>query len=407
MAGQVYGKIECKSANIGSGTIYAHQNAQEVFKGLYDFLTYLETQNVVTLRARFAGQGASSAAATDYWDGAAPFTVGAWFLFEWRTSTTTPANPSYAGTRVHPMYILVQLVSQSATMTGNAAPALFNSVSTYQDGAVAIQMAVGVGGSMMPWAGTLGTYGTPASFGSQAKGNPVWQVPPGGQGLYVFPRSNNAGGSHATIKQNLNVFMDCVYSSSVITRYSFIADHDGLFVIGDQGNDQLNRFLYQGVYKLRSNLVATQDPYIQIGGQSYVLNAGNNFGDLIGSAVLNGGIAFNTYGTYDVRIGIVSMLQEVLGYNTNSMQPNKLFATPTFDEMPVLVGVKEYYEGYAGAIDFFRIVQNTTNNDRNTAGTRHFIGQPAVAQYKLSIPWNSAVVPLSGTTRTGTTGAFP
>jgi len=409
MAGQVYGKIECVS-NTGNNKY----NTYEVFKGLYDFLMYLETQGVVTLRARYAGIGAASAASVAYWDQANPFTHNAWALFEWRTGSTTPSNPSYAGTRNEPFYILIQFAtspdgwfSQSGTP---AAPSLIlgvNGPDGGQSGAVALSMAVGIGGDQMPWNGTLGTYGDSGSFGNQAKGNPVWKVPTGGTGLYVFPRSNNSGGSHNTSKQNMNYVFFNQWTPNIPVRYHFIADHDGLLILNDDANDVNYHYLYSGVYKLRDGLT-DQDPYLMMGGRTVIApDSGTYFGDTLGTNGTNGGIAFKRDGVCDVRLVGTSLLQEVLGWSTNYTQPNRLFASSTYDEMPYLIQPYEYYAGFAGSIEFFRIVQNVANLERNTAGNKLIIGTPTVSALKFIVPWNSAVVPLSGTTRVGTTGAFP
>jgi hypothetical protein len=405
MAGQVYGKIECVSSNTGS-----KYNTYEMFKGLYDFLVYLETQGVVTLRARYAGVGASVSTNVGYWDEAYPFNHNAWALFEWRTGSTTPDNPSYAGTRTEPFYIFIQFATRPdggfSQSVEPSAPALICGATTTDSGnsgAVGIQMAVGKGGDQIPWNGTLGTYGSPSSFGSQSKAWPVWKIPTGGDGLYVFPRSNNSGGAHNTDKQNLNYLLT-TSSTPFLTRYHFIADHDGLLVLSDDTNDVNYHYLYTGVYQLRDGLT-TADPYLMMGGKTIAApGAGFTFGDAAGTAVDNGGIAFNTYGTNLVQQMKVSLLQEVLGLSSNLTQPNQLFASSTYDEMPYLIQPWETYAGFAGSLEFFRVVQNVANLERNTAGSKLIIGTPAVSALKFIVPWNSTVVPLSGNTREGTTG---
>jgi len=409
MAGQAYGKIECVSANPGTAFV----NAQEFFKGLYDFLVYLETLGIVTLRARYAGTGASSAAAIDYWNQAAPFTANAWYLFEWRTGSTSPSNPSYAGSRSEPFYILVQWATDASdwAQTGPASPsASFGQLTiTNSEAWVSIQMGVGIGGDNNPWNGTLGTYGDSGSFGSQAKGAPVWKVPSGGQGLYVFPRCNNSGGSFVTNKQNLAATF-IGPSSGVQARYHFLADHDGLMLLFDDSNDANYHFLYTGVHSLRSGLAGIQDPYLMIGGRTVSLpTSPATWGDLTGASGDQGGIANRTsLGTdfYDVRNIQVSNLNEALGWSTNLTQPNRLFATPTYDEMPYLVQPYETVAGFAGSIEFFKVIQNSANLERNAAGTKLVIGSPTVSAYKAVIPWNSSVAPLSGVNRLGTTGAL-
>ncbi len=407
MAGQAYGKLECYSALTGLCTTVTWVHAQEFFKGLYDFLVYLEAQGVCTLRARYAGDGAVDATATDYWDEAKPFTNGAWYLYEWRTASTTPANPSYAGTRTEPFYILVQYFACNVNppTTGSGAPCAVkgNSSATSITGRVGIQMGVGVGGSLDPWNGTLGTYGNPASFGNQAKGNPVWTNPSGGSGLYVFPRSNSDGGSYKTAKENMLALYGYFDSAThPQLRYSFIADHDGLIVLTDDGADANYNIFYTGGYIKRSG--SLQAPYLQFGGVTAGAPvSGTTYGDGAGTANLDGGIAFNSTGPTQVRVLKTSLLDEIF---TGNMQPNKMFATPTYDEQQYLIGVAEYYDGYAGKLETVRAVQNVANLETNTAGTRLFVGVPALANYKASVPWNPSVLPGSGLVRAGTTGTI-
>jgi hypothetical protein len=404
MSGQAYAKVECFSWYTGTNV---YQNAQEFFKGLYDFLVYLETQGVVTLRARYAGVGATSAAAVGYWDEPDPFTSNAWYLFEWRTDSTTPANSSYTGVRNEPFYILVQWVQYNNTWSaGNSNPGLCQGVpnNNQNENWVAIQMGVGIGGDKMPWNGTLGTYGTPSSFGSQAKGNPVWDVPTGGDGLYVFPRSNNSGGAHNTAKQNMNLVYTTAYNSTP-ARYHFLADHDGLLFLVDDANNVNYHFCYTGSYKRRDNLTS-QDPYVMMGGLTVAMvGSATYFGGIAGTSNDNGGIAFSTYGNYEVRNLKTSYLDEFMGYNGNQMQPNRLFSVPTYDDMPCLIGVAEYYDGCAGEIDFFRVIQNSANLEFNLDKSKIIIGTPTVTNYKLLVPWISSVNPLSGAYRNGVTGA--
>jgi len=407
MAGQVFGKLDCYSWYTGTNV---YQNAQEFFKGLYDFLMYLESQGVVTLRARFAGLSAS-ADSIGYWDETNPFTSNAWYLFEWRTGTTTPANSSYAGIRNEPFYILAQYVKYNDTWGAapGSGPALANGSANNgsNDHWVAIQMGVGIGGDKNPWNGTLGTYGDPNSFGNQAKGNPVWKVPTGGLGLYVFPRSNSEpGGAHLTSKQSLNLVFNTGPTAS-LTRYSFLADHDGLLILHDNSFDVNYHFTYTGVYVRRENLPVLTDPYIMIGGLTVSFPAaGTVFGGITGTSTDSGGIAFNTYGQYEVRNVKISMLSEVLGLSGNQCSPNRLFSfyPSTYDALPCLVCASEYYDGYAGSIEFFQVVQNISNLSFNSDGTKLVIGTPTVTNYKMLIPWIVGLNPLSFPNRLGVTG---
>lgn len=403
MAGQLYGKVECYS-NPG-GADPEMRISQEIFKGLYDFLMYLETEGVVALRARYNGDTATG---TDYHDGVNPFRTNAWYLFEWLTDTTTPTNPTYAGSRAEPFYIFVQFArgdQGTFAVSGSGSPVMWkNSNISGASAAIGMQMAVGVGGTKNPWNGTQGTYGSPGSFGTQTKGTPVWTAPPsGGTGLYVFPKANSTG-THSTNRQALLPIYDANLANDTPNRYHFMADHDGLLILIDQGNTNQYTVAYSGVYTPKAGFT-TSPPYVQFVNSSGTLSAGPSvYGDSNGSSATNGGIAFDgAAGTPQVRSVMFSRLDEIL---STTLQPNRWFGSPAYDEIPPVIGVQDLYGGPAGAITFFREVKNVINLERNTAGNKLIVGSATVADPKVIVPWNSAVTPLSGVTRAGTQGTI-
>jgi hypothetical protein len=89
--------------------------------------------------------------------------------------------------------------------------------------------------------------------------------------------------------------------------------------------------------------------------------------------------------------------------NTNA-QPNRAFATPMFNEFPLLVGINES-PNQIGAVgqtfDFYREAFNVATHDTNGGKTRAAFGTTTLAAIKLTIPWHSGTVPGSGITRTG------
>lgn len=398
MAGTVHGKIECFSSPV-TGTPYV-EACQEAFKNLYDFMVYLETQNYVTIRARYDGVGAT-APATDYWDGVAPFRAGAFFLVEWRTASTTPANPSYVGTRTYPFYMLFQFFSQATTQTPPQGPLFIRGANSSTNTAgVTSALAVGYGGDLNPWNGTLGTFGNPASFGTQAKAAPVWRVPAsGGTEVHVLPRSNNAVGpavgvgigAHATDKQNTS---EIVYIGNTPTaiRYHYLADQDGFLSLVDYANNHLYNMSYSGVYIPRPSLPITTN-LVQFQG---VLPYTGIYGAVAGTGLTNGGILTSS-GVQGVTLYRHDELYSV------AFQPNRMFSTPTYDELVPTIGSNESNRGaYMGYIDLFREVFNTGNGDTNTGGTRAVFGGSAVAAtVKTIVPWNAGTVPFSGLTRAG------
>jgi hypothetical protein len=88
-----------------------------------------------------------------------------------------------------------------------------------------------------------------------------------------------------------------------------------------------------------------------------------------------------------------------------SAQPNRAFATPIFDEFPILVGINET-PNQVGAVGqfttFYREAFNVASQDTNANGTRAAFGNVTIATVKLTIPWFSGTVPGSGVTRAGT-----
>lgn len=409
MAGALYGYVDCY-ANTGN----VNNNAQEIFKNIYDFFVFLETQNVVTIRARYNGD---SGTGVDFWDGGNPFRTHAFFLVEWRTGATSPANGSYAGTRNEPFYLLVQFYRADQvspfTGAGGGLPGLFFGSSAgglSSTAGVGFQMAVGVGGDLNPWNGTL-------VLGGAAKGTPVWKNPTGGTGRFVFPRSNTsnvvsgtgATPTHGTNQQNL-----CPgwYRSSggTPTRYHMFADHDG-FSFHPDGAAGANLYgsFYSGVYLPRAG-ITNNYPYVMLqeNGVSSQIPMGTSslYGDYLGSnSNIQGGLAFPPYGP-EVRGMNLARIDE---FATGSLiQPNKLFSPSTHDEMPITLGVADYFGGLAGSLLWLREVQNVTNLETSSDQRRIVLGSNAtVTNQKLTTPWNNTVTHGANTTRLGTMAALP
>jgi len=408
MSGPFYGKVECRS---NTGTQYT--NAQEVFKAVYDFFTFLESQNVVTIITRWNGDGAGTG--TDYHDGGAPFKTHAFFVVEWRTASTSPANGSYAGPRTQPFYTLVQFArsDQGAAYNSgtNGLPAsIFGVIQgtglSSGSGVVGIQMAVGVGGDFNPWNGTI-------NLGAAAKGDPVWKNPAsGGTGRFVFPRSNQplavvgtgaSTPSHVTSQQNQVQLFYRAFDGTAV-RYHMVADYDGFSFHWDY-NNSLYAFNYHGIYTPRAGLTPTY-PYVMLQGQGALgMGTGNIYGDYAGTnSTIQGGIAVETYGT-DVRGIILGRIDEVL---STTAQPNRWFSPATYDEMPILMGPYDYHGGLAGSLPWIREVANIANLDTSSDARKIVLGNTAtVSTPKIIVPWNNTVTHGSGVTREGTTGAFP
>ena len=382
MAGQIRGKIEC-FLNEANG----NNNAQALFKALYDFFT---THPKATLVARQAGSG-RAAGDTGYYDSATPFGDNAWFVVKLaRTDTDVPAGP-----RVFDYYVLFQYASNGAGF--NAAPGnpglFLGSTSTFSTGTVGIAVAVGVGGDGNPW------NGAGATMGANTKGAPVWKVPTGGTQVHVLPRSNNAGGSQSTNRENTAVIMSQSFGSSPKARAHIVADDDSFLVAVDNDDDNTYQATFVGVLTPRLGL-ALPHPFVMISDSGILPWAVNStYGDPAGNSGQQGGGIHR-----DNAIGVRQLFLERLNIlvNTSALQPNRLFATPEFDEFPIACAVNETpHHGFLGQVEFVREVGNIATHDASSDKKRCVIGTSTVPSVKLSIPWDCATTQKSGITRQG------
>lgn len=391
MAGTVRGRIECLS-NTGN----QYLNGQELFTNIYQFLkTQLEPAGVVTEIARNNG---ASGTGTDFHNQANPFGNNAWYVFRWNSSTQ--GNPT--ASRTWPWYMLVQWfrADQAGFGTSPGNPGLIDAAVNLggSSSGVAIACAIGIGGDENPWNGTT-------ALGSATKGSSVWKVPTGGTSVMVWPRSNNAGdmastnGTHMTNKENTQAIWG-KNGNGVQLRYHILADSDSFIWIGDDDNDGFYNGMYNGVYIPRSGISATH-PFIQISANpvsSYAANV--QIGALTGIGGVTLG-AISAVGSRGCRQMIMGRYDE---FFTTTTQPNQAFNPAQYDEFPLSFGYYEFasHFGYLGQVEFLRETFNIANLSTNSDSSRAFLGNPSNNTIKWSVPWSAAVVPGSGTTRTGT-----
>jgi hypothetical protein len=381
MGGQVRGKIEML-LNEGNG----HNNAQALFKGLYDFFV---AHPKATLVARQAGAG-RAAGDTGYYDSGTPFGNNAFFVVKMaKTSTDAPAGP-----RAFDYYVLIQWADGSTQLgaaPGN--PGLANgSASSLSAGKVGIAVAIGVGGDEDPW------NGAGASLGAHTKGTPVWKVPSGGSHVHVLPRSDNAGGAHATNRENLSLlFSQYAFTANTKVRAHVVADDDSFVVFLDNDDDNTYGVTYAGVFNVRQGLVLPIPFLMLSSGVPLAMNTA--YGETAGSSGFQGGAIHR-----DSSIGARQLVLERLNVlvNTTVNQPNRLFATPEFDEFPIACALSETpHAGFLGQIDFMRELGNIATHDTSSDKMRVVIGDNNVGTVKVSIPWDGATTPKSGITRQG------
>lgn len=381
MAGQIRGKIEML-LNEGNG----HNNAQALFKGLYDFFV---AHPKVTVIARQAGSG-RAAGDVGYYDSATPFGNNAWFVVKMaKTSADVPAGP-----RAFDYYVFVQWADGSTSLnTAPGNPGQGNgSTSSFSAGKVGIAVAIGVGGDENAW------NGAGATIGANTKGSPVWKVPTGGSNVHVLPRSNNAGGSHATNRENLSLlFSQYAFTANTKARAHVVADDDSFIIFVDNDDDNTYGVTYAGVFSVRQGLVLPIPFLMLSSGIPLAMNTG--YGETSGTSSFQGGAIHR-----DSNIGVRQLVLERLNVfvNTTVNQPNRLFATPEFDEFPIASALSETpHAGFLGQVDFIRELGNIATHDSSADKKRVVIGDNNVGTVKLSIPWDGATTPKSGITRQG------
>jgi len=401
MGGTLRGKIDCYS-----NTLNQYNTAQCVFKGLYDFF---KSHPNMTEIARNGGSG-GSASSVDYYDETNPFKHLAWYVFRMNDATLEngSANPTgYSGPRTFPWYVHVVFYRADGGQNVNASPAapcLIEGATNPggSNGVIGIQFAIPVGTiagtSEVAWNGG-------GTLGANTKGTPVWKTtagsPSGFQGTFVFPRSSNLGGSHATSRENCSTVLNTGATSPV--RYHFLADDDDLILLTNVGDDASTWALtYFGLYTVRPGITINY-PMVQISSSLPITTVNNVYGPTTGVAP-GGGIPWNSVSTESVRGVITSRYDE---FFSAYAAPNKMFPSEQFDEwkIPVISYESPSFYGYAGEIDLIREVFGFSPHDANVGRTRAAFGANSPFGVKLTVPWNGSTVPRSNFTRAGIT--FP
>jgi hypothetical protein len=379
VGGQVRGKIEC-FLNEGSGS----NNAQAFFTSLYNFLVGHPNMSLIARNAG-AGQGAAN---IGYYDGSTPFGTNAWAIFKFL------ATAGGGGPRSFDYYLLIQHANGGAFGSSPGDPGLLLGGGGGGGGAVGIQAAIGVGGDGNPW------NGAGATLGGNTKGTPVWVSPSAGTLAHVLPRSNGSGGAHSTNRENCASLFAQTSSTSPKARAHFVADDDSLAIAVDVGDDNAYNLTYIGPFIVRSGLAL---PYplllVSTGDTGLPLQVGQSYGPVSGSTAQEGGAVHR-----DNNVGVRAIFMERLNniVNTTTIQPNRIFATPQFDEFPVPFYIDESpFEGYLGQVDFVREVGNIATHDTSSDKLRMVVGPATLGSVKMTIPWDGSTTPKSGITRQG------
>jgi hypothetical protein len=405
-----YAKLDCYSNNASFNV-----TVNETYKSFCDFMSHLTGSGVATLVSWNSGSGVLSGSfdSRTYWDGALPFGVGAHSL--WRFNATPERNFDW--------YLYTQVVSG----TGAIRQAFNTPISGYADSGdsmvgssnyrgILVQTAVCFSGSTSfnPWNGSIGDGNGNAS---QAAGNGArrWISGSNDRTLYVLPRSNNLGGTHATARDNALSFphVPTIGAAGQPSVTHFICDGDSLLVLRDEyyyGGAGVYGVGYFGPFELRNSLSSSGIAGTPFGflmhtsrdGEAVTFSTNTAFGDTAGSnATINGGVSVPVR---DLTSGSKGAILQVLGsFNSTTYQPNTLLNQ--YDELPIYVGISEApYFGMVGQMNtgLVRAVLNVQTQDTTADFKRAIFGGSTTLNFrKISTPWNGAVPPGTSTSRTG------
>lgn len=396
-----YAKLDCFHSTGNKEHI-----AGEAFKSFCDFMTYISGSNRATLITWNSGSGAPAGSfeSRTYWDGALPFGRGAHAVWRINSDSNRPWD----------WYLYAQVVSGSAVIANESfnvpivsyGSALLNASSDQRG--IALQAAVCFSGSnsFNPWNGTI-------SQGNSTAGNPRWASGSNARTMYVLPRSNDAGGSHATSRNNSVSLCDYGTSNTSI-RSHMIFDGDAFSVysnINDDPNDY--KKVYVGPFELRGSLSGSGICGGQLGfimyrdfGSSADLPAFNvEFGDALGtSTTRNGGVAAPIGSGVSGSRGGILQVGSGAPFNTTVHQPN--YFTGNYDEFPITVGASESPNfAFLGQMNYglARTVIGPATQDTNADLSRAILAgnNGTITDYMTSIPWSGSLGPGVSLARTG------
>jgi len=371
MAGTIERRIECF---LDDGT--ASNKAHEYFKAWFGLLERKVSSGAAT---RIALQYGSAATGTDHHDGGTPFGDNAFAVYRFAAS----------GARAVPFELLIQFTTSSNFGSSPGNPGQTRSGTGSALGSVGIAFAVGRTGPstfVSPWNGTTNNDGT------DTKGTPVWDVGVGS--VYVWPRSNNAGGGHAVNREDtVRIY---VPDSSDPARLHIAADEDGISWACDVDDTNDYNVGYFGLVKVRSG-TSHEIPLALLYKEALPYVPGISLGGTAGSAGDQGGAWLQDLsameGVYMDRWPHVFQITDI---------PNSGMATPAeFDEFAIPLGFGGPTGGFFGEIEFIRETHNVSTHDTGGSQDRVYLGNGTLGTAKISFSWDGATTPKSGASRDG------
>lgn len=383
MAGTIRGKVDCYLNETSAVNMH-----QSLYKNTYDFFMTLVAAGVCTRVSRHTGRTTGTTpqqvGATDFYDGANPFLENGWVTFRFPSS----------GGRAYDFYIHVQWNGTTAFGTAPGNPGLSYGSTTARS--LAFSAAIGVGGS--PWAGTTNfLIGDPPSA-NDSKGASIWADP--GGGLFPFPRSNAAGGTHATNRQNM-VGMTSG-GGSLNARQHLMADSDSFFTAVSFGDTGQYEWVYIGPYVPRTGIVPPY-PLTMIAYNGTTFPATNTLlGTLTGNNTTNEGGIVASNGS-QVRGMAIERMAGLVGIGRHAN-----IATGRYDEWPITLYMNENpFTGLMGQVMFIEECAGLVSHDANSSPLldRAVFGTNTVADPKIVAPWSATIgaPPRNNWTRAGLT----
>jgi hypothetical protein len=302
-------------------------------------------------------------------------------VFKWLTSS----NRSWE------WYLYIQGIPNVNPNLAPAVPARVQGATGARN-TLAWSTAISVSGSQSenPWGGTTG------SLGSDTKGNPVWVSSSNDYNLYVCPRSNSAGGSHATARDNLGfaTFLNAFSNNDLVYPF-IISDDDSLLFSssGRAGDEDYTSFTYLGTYEPFCSVLSQsiKTPFVTFchaAGITVRPFANTDFGDAqatldygakAGTGNTNGGIVGVT-GVRTVTMDFPSNKPNASGDFISTLQPNAAIESVSSSfgseystlPVPLFASTSDDQPGFLGFINtqIFKQAPTTPNYLINNNGTR-------------------------------------
>lgn len=398
----VHGSIDHRILGGGSG-FTGRMPINEAFTGLYNFLTSSYAQSVGIQQIAYnTGSGGTG---MGWWDSATPSGENAWACFKFASASI-------------PFYMLIQYNNSdtSNSITGQSfgtapgSPAQLGAGASYVAG-LGIQFAMDDNGGNV-WNGTV------LNNGQDNKGTIVWMSGSATGSLFVFPRSNSAGGSHATQRQNMFPMVQAVTSNvngikQSGARVHILVDQNNFMYLHDIAYDGSYQVTYFGKYDVRPDITSSLPPYLMIGYKTENTNPTPNYalstiyGTTAGNTDVEGGIIMPltaAYGANNGQQGVKGMSIDLVPnfLFDGRFHPNSTFSPAKYDVYPAFVALNESpIFGFLGRINFFSMCYGLPSHATDSTKTRAVFGANNQAAAKMVVPWDGLSSPGQSADRYG------